>query len=640
MLPLLLLTAGCSNQDTQECWDPSYLQSFESPTEVTTYRVAIHNLVNEQGVGGLDPEEIYAYIQKVNEDFAKSGIQFIVTDIDSIKNNSWADTVWIGGDKQNNKEIDKQYSDSDVINIFLTDKIRDVNRNDEITKWGGQSLSNSLAIFLSTSSGEKAWSHELGHKFGLEHTFGEQSSDRHDKLEEESLPFTDELVSRSDDECSTDEECYYTGDYLCGTEADPGAAYCDIDDECVITCDEDVVDAEGNVFHPEPNIMDYISPDSCNPGFVDEQLAVISCFGHSDNLLLPALSNDPEDENFFRENVRVGPSFRADVTTLDDAFDRLQDGGTISVEPGTYTLVNYAVSERSFSILGLSEDPSQTVISGGNVGSILEVSGGEVHLSNLTMTGGFDRSGHSGSALSAMSSRVTLDNVILKDNKSMASGALRVSSSYLTMNDVVFSGNNSSFVGALYVTGSVVDISGLTLIDNYSGDFNTALTMVASQGSIEELEAYGNNDSRDQVGAVSLSDSEIEIHGWSMEGQAADITGGVTRIDDVDFEDSDIHLVANGIDTQLHLTDADFLSTDLDYMIYASAMNLGSIQISLRDVSFEGLSRPIWLYDDQEAHIISLEEGISYSLYCSTEDLDCRDTSLSPLENRMLELPY
>lgn len=104
------------------------------------------------------------------------------------------------------------------------------------------------AVFIATSL-TSVWSHELGHYFGLPHTFS-------------GTQYVNSPVLINGEQYS----CYQTGDGFCDTPADPGS--CNVPN-CVVNCNG-AIDPLGVQYTPDPTLlMSYFG--SCRIRFSDEQ---------------------------------------------------------------------------------------------------------------------------------------------------------------------------------------------------------------------------------------------------------------------------------------------------------------------------------------------------------------------------------
>ncbi len=161
-------------------------------------------------------------------------------------------------------EMVKNHAVEDRINLFVFDAFAGVLD-------GAAGIASGESMFLPYASLENSGTvtHELGHVFGLAHTFG--SGDVIAAAQGEPFDASTELVDGSN--------CETAGDQVCDTPADPyipndpnGTVW--IDTNCVYVYDGR--DTNGDYYEPDiDNIMAYYFPDDpcyCNGGFSRGQL--------------------------------------------------------------------------------------------------------------------------------------------------------------------------------------------------------------------------------------------------------------------------------------------------------------------------------------------------------------------------------
>jgi hypothetical protein len=144
-----------------------------------------------------------------------------------------------------------QYHDESTVNMYFVSKINKGGAFVGGYAHGPGDPSDIVAINKSAVGDGKTISHELGHYFGLMHTFETKMGT--------------ELVSRT-------AACSATGDMLCDTEADPYPVGTESGCEFV----SGTKDANG-LFYTPPlgNIMSYYPP-ACKCGFTPGQFAIMT----------------------------------------------------------------------------------------------------------------------------------------------------------------------------------------------------------------------------------------------------------------------------------------------------------------------------------------------------------------------------
>lgn len=198
-------------------------------------------------------ESVKQRIANLNQNFNASKLHFVIDDkINFVKNNEF--TLEKIYEKARAENYFLKYGKDRKINIFivksegilngytsvLTEKFHRYNKNKKHN-----------AIFISNESffNQSTLEHEMGHFFGLQHTFGGNP------------------VSFSTDELPTGENCQNSGDWLCDTPADPNII--------IARCKplEDI-----SPFRPDfSNFMSYY-PNNCKFQFSPQQTIVINQF--------------------------------------------------------------------------------------------------------------------------------------------------------------------------------------------------------------------------------------------------------------------------------------------------------------------------------------------------------------------------
>lgn len=225
----------------------------------------------------------------------------------------------------------------------------------------------------------------------------------------------------------------------------------------------------------------------------------------------------------------------------------LSTDGTLAFCTGTWFVVLSVQAEVT--VLGLGEDPSQTVLSGGGWGTVVEVSGSgaAVVVENLTLDRGSargkgnDQAGgglrctdgahaqlrsvilsnnqayDGGGLYGNQGCTVDVDGAVFRDNLSTDDGgAFRVDDSIATVRNSTFEGSAARDGGGLFAWDSDVTLDGVDFVDNHSTD---------SQGGAV-LHYFGS---------LTVRESSFVDNGSLQVGGALSLFGDTT-LDDVRFE--------------------------------------------------------------------------------------------------------
>ncbi|MEM0993359.1 MAG: zinc-dependent metalloprotease [Bacteroidota bacterium] len=172
-------------------------------------------------------------------------------------------------------QLHREVNPSRTVNVYIVDKLHHFS--------GFATLPNKSRIqyvfldkgsFFSGSWERKLLLHELGHYFGLQHTFETR--------------FGKELADGSN--------CETAGDLICDTPAEPYRSQYTIDFRCNYA--DTKRDSMGNLYRPDTrNFMSYVNA-KCQESFTEQQLAVIRYYA----------------EDFYRFNHSTCQSFRTDYS--------------------------------------------------------------------------------------------------------------------------------------------------------------------------------------------------------------------------------------------------------------------------------------------------------------------------------------
>ncbi len=203
------------------------------------FQVYAHIFLDSLGVANYTPDALRSELNSVNDAFAPICISFELCGVDSITNYEFDSTAT----PEEEAEIKTLFHVENRINFYIiTDIFKGPNRVCGFASVGGIASLNNGMVFMSGGCA----THELGHLFGLLHTFENAGS---------------ELVDGSN--------CETAGDGICDTPADPFVENSDTiwQDGCEFIWEG--LDPNGQYYQPDVgNIMSYYA---CACGFTREQ---------------------------------------------------------------------------------------------------------------------------------------------------------------------------------------------------------------------------------------------------------------------------------------------------------------------------------------------------------------------------------
>jgi hypothetical protein len=212
------------------------------------FSIVVHIVVDSLKAPGVTEAAIQGSIPALNTDFLPICIAFDICEFKYIENFAYNKL----DSKKDWPELQTQYNLKNRINIFYVDDIVDKPGFCGFATLGGITELNKYGIVIKKSCiGGKTLSHEMGHYFGLKHTFEDDVT-------------TSELANGSN--------CQTAADGICDTPADPFVIGDNMNNYIdPVTCKYLSMkkDINGQYYNPlVGNIMSYY-PCSC--GFTDEQ---------------------------------------------------------------------------------------------------------------------------------------------------------------------------------------------------------------------------------------------------------------------------------------------------------------------------------------------------------------------------------
>ena len=185
-----------SIDSTRFQFEISQAHNFEKHSVVKNnrlYHIRVHLFANAMGDLGINSTELATSIFRLNKDFEASGLSFEVSRIDTIEYCQYSELAM----PAELAELKVLYYRAGIINLFLVDKINN-GGNFEYEGYTEMPGGDDLIIISKEDLIDFGLAHQMGHFFGLYHTFEEM--------------FGLELNDSSN--------CQVAGDLLCDTPAD------------------------------------------------------------------------------------------------------------------------------------------------------------------------------------------------------------------------------------------------------------------------------------------------------------------------------------------------------------------------------------------------------------------------------------
>ena len=221
--------------------------------------ITIHIVETVVGFANIEIQQLYDELDAVNRFYSASGIQFFYCGAPRFIQGR---SIYTYG--QAAQELNRSNYVPNTINIYYMDEIGDEQLSQFACgisqfPWRGDLNERFIIMQKDCSTNGAVLAHELGHFFGLFHTH-ETFNGR-------------ELVNGSN--------CEIAGDLLCDTPADPNLGFYGLNG---CTFDRNIVDANGDLYTPNPaNIMSY-APSRCTNRFTPGQIDRMNFFYETTDL--------------------------------------------------------------------------------------------------------------------------------------------------------------------------------------------------------------------------------------------------------------------------------------------------------------------------------------------------------------------
>lgn len=245
--------------------------------------------------------------------------------------------------------------------------------------------------------------------------------------------------------------------------------------------------------------------------------------------------------------------------TITEALQDAPDGAQINICDGTWTEnleINQSVQLTSMG------GPEQTILDGGDLGSVIHITGGDVVIDGLTITNG---SAEGGGGVHLESGNLTLQSSIIRDNDANWAGGVLVGTEaeFMTIQSTTIQDNEASQIcGGLLAYYAPLSISNSVISDNSApscgalGIYSLAMTIEDSLIENNTAASYGGgllissanatltnttvigNESQDTGGGAFIEDSDVVCtDGTTFTENVATVAGGGVLLEDSDIQD-------------------------------------------------------------------------------------------------------
>ncbi len=200
-----------------------------------TFQISMHIAVNSLGIQNVDQAEIDDAMEKLNNDFRPCGFQFQVCKSQIMEDDRF-DSLTVTTAYNEEVQMTSIYYEPNTINVYLVDTLQ----TDEGAVQGYAYFPGGIDIIVidkfNMNDFSDVFSHEMGHFFGLYHTFETE--------------FGNELADGTN--------CETTGDLVCDTNADPDENGNAIDEDLCNYSGPITQDSNGDWYvPPTDNFMSY-----------------------------------------------------------------------------------------------------------------------------------------------------------------------------------------------------------------------------------------------------------------------------------------------------------------------------------------------------------------------------------------------
>ena len=196
----------------------------------------------------------------------------------------------------------------------------------------------------------------------------------------------------------------------------------------------------------------------------------------------------------------------ASTPTFDGSEMRLGTGTLAICDAGTYAARIFATGDLI--IAGGTGDPADVVLDGEGDRIVVYVSGYDLTISGLTITGGSNEGGDGGGVQCSSNGSVTMSEVVLTGNEARRGAAFAGTGCDFSLEDSLSTDNTGEYAPGGYLHDGRLDMTNSEVSDNTAAEGIGGLYMGNARGTWDEV-LLADNTAYGAIGALSCNQCEL-----------------------------------------------------------------------------------------------------------------------------------